>query len=44
MLDCLYNNVSDLETLKAYKALIFTLFYQSINIQEYYSYSFSITI
>ena len=44
MLDCLYNNVSDLEMLKVYKTSIFVLFYQSINIKEYYSYSFSITI
>ena len=44
MLDCLHNNISDSVTSQKYKALIFTLFYQNINIEEYYSYSFSITI
>lgn len=44
MLNCLHTNISDMQTLKKYKALVFTLFYQNINIEEYYSYSFSITI
>lgn len=44
MLNCLHNNVQDSKTLKKYKTLVFTLFYQNINIEEYYSYSFSITI
>lgn len=44
MINCLHNNVSDLETMRKYKALIFTHFYQNINIEEYYSYSFTITI
>ncbi|MBQ2938482.1 MAG: glycosyltransferase family 2 protein [Bacilli bacterium] len=43
MIDCLYNN-SDLETVKKFKTLIFCLFYENINIEEYYSYSFTITI
>ena len=44
MLNCLHNNISDSVTSQKYKALIFTLFYQNVNIEEYYSYSFSITI
>ena len=44
MLNYLYNNVSDLATLKKYKVLIFNLFYKNVNIEEYYSYSFSLTI
>lgn len=44
MLYCLENNISDSTTMKRYKTLIFTLFYQNINIEEYFSYSFSITI
>lgn len=44
MLICLHNNISDSETMKKYKALTFSLFYLNINIEEYYSYSFSITI
>lgn len=44
MMNCLHNNVSDSITMKKYKGLIFTLFYKNINIEEYYSYSFSITI
>lgn len=43
MINCLYNN-SDLETVKKIKSLIFCLFYNNINIEEYYSYSFTITI
>lgn len=44
MINCLHNNISDSETMIKYKSLIFNLFYQNINIEEYYSYSFSITI
>lgn len=44
MLNCLHNNISDEQTMTQYKALIFSLFYKTINLEEYYSYSFSITI
>lgn len=44
MLICFHNNVSDPIIIRKYKTLIFTLFYQKINIEEYYAYSFTITI
>lgn len=44
MLCCLENSVSDFTTLKRYKSLVFSLFYKNVNVEEYFSYSFSITI
>lgn len=44
MLTCMTNAITDTEILAKYKSMIFTSFYKSINTQEYYSYSFNITI
>ncbi len=44
MLNCMTNVVTDKEILSHYKSIIFKLFYNNININEYYSYSFDITI
>lgn len=44
MIDTLLNIVSDLELQASYKAMIFKLFYETIDINEYYNYAFSLTI
>ena len=44
MLNCMANNITDHEKLSRYKSMIFKLFYKNINIDEYYTYSFDITI
>lgn len=44
MINTMLNNVSDLELQANYKAMIFRLFYETININEYYNYAFSLTI
>lgn len=44
MLTCMTNAITDTQILAKYKSMIFTSFYKSINTQEYYSYSFNITI
>jgi len=44
MLNCMTNIITDKEILSKYKSMIFELFYKNININEYYSYSFVITI
>lgn len=44
MITCLHNTVQDQKTVQKYKTLVFTQFYEFVNIEEYYSYSFSITI
>lgn len=44
MIDTMLNNVSDLELQAKYKTMIFKLFYETININEYYNYAFSLTI
>ena len=44
MIDCMINTVTDPDLLKHYKSLIFHSFYKNVKIEEYYSYSFSITI
>lgn len=44
MLNCLNTIVYDPDELKKYKTLVFIFFYKYINIEEYFSYSFSITI
>ena len=44
MLTCMTNNITDTDMLAKYKSMIFTSFYKNINVLEYYSYSFTITI
>ena len=44
MLNSLHNNVRDLTEQSRYKAMVFINFYKSINVKEYYTYSFSLTI
>ncbi|MCB6200757.1 glycosyltransferase family 2 protein [Extibacter muris] len=44
MINCMLNNVSDFEMQKNYKIKLFSSFYEFVNIEEYYSYEFSITI
>lgn len=44
MLNCVTNIITDIEILSKYKSMIFKLFYNNINISEYYSYSSNITI
>lgn len=44
MIDCMTNNITDCEKISKYKSMIFELFYKNININEYYTYSFDITI
>ena len=44
MLNCMNNVVYEQSVINKYKSLIFSLFYKNINIEEYFSYSFSITI
>lgn len=44
MINMMLNNVSDVELQAHYKAVIFKLFYETININEYYNYAFSLTI
>lgn len=44
MIICMENSKISLDLQNKYKAKIFSSFYQHINIEEYYSYAFSITI
>ena len=44
MIDCMLNCVHDSVLQRNYKTMIFTYFYNNIKIEEYYSYSFSLTI
>ena len=44
MINCMLNNISDSEVQTQFKAKIFKSFYENINIEEYYKYSFSLTI
>lgn len=44
MINCMLNNISDLETQSQFKTKIFKSFHKNINIEEYYKYSFSLTI
>ena len=41
---CMLNCVHDSVLQRNYKTMIFTYFYNNIKIEEYYSYSFSLTI
>ena len=44
MINCMLNNISDFETQAQFKAKIFKYFHKSIKLDEYYKYSFSLTI
>lgn len=44
MINCMLNNESEFEIQTQFKAKIFKSFYNNINIEEYYKYSFSLTI
>lgn len=44
MLDSLHNNVQNSSEQSRYKSMIFSYFYKNINVKEYYTYSFSLTI
>ena len=44
MIDCMLNNISDSEIRTQFKVKIFKSFYENINVEEYYKYSFSLTI
>lgn len=44
MIECMVNSTNDIKLQNHFKALIFCSFYEQINIEEYYSYTFSLTI
>ena len=44
MIRCMTNNITDNELISKYKSMIFESFYNYININEYYNYSFDIPI
>ncbi len=44
MIRCMENNITDKDILSKYKSIIFKSFYKYININEYFTYSFDITI
>ena len=44
MINSMLNNISDIHMQTMYKAQILKSFYKNINIEEYYQYSFSLTI
>ena len=44
MINCMLNNINNIEEQTQFKARIFKTFYKNINIEEYYKYSFSLTI
>ena len=44
MINCMLNNISESETQSQFKTKIFKAFHKNVNIEEYYKYSFSLTI
>lgn len=44
LLTCMENDTNDIELQAKYKSMIFKSFYKNIDVEEYYSYSFTITI